>query len=166
MRNRLLAAMVLSALLVVTGACGSDDDEEGAADDTSATTAPAQPGGDHSEVTMKLDLKGGEEVPPGDPDGSGTADLRFDQNKNEVCYDIKVSNIGPPTASHIHKAPKGQAWPPVVTLEAAKIGQGEACVPTPHETIDEIVEKPDQFYVNVHTDEFKTGAVRAQLSKQ
>jgi hypothetical protein len=161
MRTRLLASMALSALVAITGACGDGEDA-----DTASQTATGT-GETHEAATLKADLKGGaEEVPnPGDPDGTGTADVKLDQNKNEVCYDIKVENIAAPAAAHIHKGAKGAAGPVVVTFDPAKIGQGEACVPSDHAVIDEIVGNPAGFYVNVHTADFQGGAVRGQLEK-
>lgn len=162
MRTRLLAALAVSALLVLTGACGDDDDGDATADTPDITTEEAG-----ETVALKTDLKGGaEEVPnPGDPDGSGKAEVQLHPGRDEVCYEIEVENIAPAAAAHIHRGAKGASGPPVVTFDHSKIGQGEACVPSERTVIDEIAANPGNFYVNVHTGDFGGGAVRGQLEK-
>ena len=163
MRTRLLAALALSALLTLTGACGDDDDGgDPTADTPDITTEEAG-----ETVALKADLKGGaEEVPnPGDPDGSGNAEVKIDQAKNEVCYDIEVENIAAPTAAHIHQGAQGASGGIVVTFDHTKIGQGESCVPSDSAVLDQIVANPGNFYVNVHTGDFPGGSVRGQLAK-
>ena len=161
MRTRLLAAIALAGLLALSGACGDDDDED--AGDTTETTAEASDSDDL--VTMKTDLKGGaEEVPnPGDPDGSGKAEVTLDKGKNEVCYEIEVENIAAPSASHIHQGAKGASGGIVVTFDHTKIGQGKSCVASDKAVLDQIAANPANFYVNVHTGDFPGGAVRGQL---
>ena len=163
MRTRLLAAMALSALLVLTGACGDDDDDGDATADIPDITAEEA----GETVALTSDLKGGaEEVPnPGDPDGSGKAEVEIGQSKNEICYEIEVENIAAPTASHIHQGAKGASGGVVVTFDHTKIGQGRACVPSEKAVLDQIVANPGNFYVNVHTGDFPGGSVRGQLAK-
>src|SRR5688572_3191903 len=49
-------------------------------------------------------LTGAAEVPgPGDPDGAGTATIRLNQGKKQVCYELSVSNIAAATLAHIHR---------------------------------------------------------------
>jgi hypothetical protein len=51
-------------------------------------------------------LTGAAEAPgPGDPDGSGTADLRVNPGAARICVDLAVQGIEPATAAHIHRAP-------------------------------------------------------------
>src|ERR1051325_6847307 len=62
-------------------------------------------------------LTGAAEVPPADPDGSGTATITLNYGQSQVCWEITVSNIAlPATAAHIHVAPVGVAGPVVVPL--------------------------------------------------
>ena len=39
---------------------------------------------------------------PGDPDGSGSAQVTLNQGRGEVCFDITVNDIVAATAPHIH----------------------------------------------------------------
>jgi hypothetical protein len=112
-------------------------------------------------------LTGAAEVPgPGDSDGSGTAELTLNPGQEEVCFALEVSGIAPAFASHIHRGTATEAGPVVVTLAPPPTsGSSQACVPAPRDLINEIIQNPDGFYVNVHNADFPAGAVRGQLSK-
>ena len=110
-----------------------------------------------------VQLTGAAERPrPGDPDGSGTAVLRVNPGQGRICYTIAVSNIGTVVGAHIHRAPPTAAGPIVVPLNPPV---GEGCVAVERALAMEIIRNPESFYVNVHTTEFKPGAVRGQLSR-
>jgi hypothetical protein len=56
----------------------------------------------------------------GDPDGTGTAELRINPGQGEVCFTISVANIGAAGTSvraHIHAAPAGSNGSIVVPLQ-------------------------------------------------
>jgi hypothetical protein len=105
---------------------------------------------------------------PGDPDGSGTASLRFNPGQGEVCFELTVSNIGlPATGAHIHVGTETEAGDVVVPLDPAPDASGSAsgCVSADPALIQAIMQNPEGYYVNVHNEEFPDGAVRGQLSK-
>ncbi|SRR6266498_2396981 len=112
-------------------------------------------------------LSGAAEVPPADPDGSGTAMITLNYGQSQVCWEITVSNITlPATASHIHEAPVGVAGPVVVPLSAPDAsGFSSGCATVDRGLIKDIIQHPEEYYVNVHSTEFPGGAVRGQLSK-
>jgi hypothetical protein len=122
-------------------------------------------GGGGEVHTFSTDMSGAEEVPgPGDPDGTGTATITLDPSQGEVCFELTVSNIEPATAAHIHVAPVGEAGPVVVPLEPPTDGSSSGCVSdVDRALIQNIIQNPDQYYVNVHNEEFPDGAVRGQL---
>jgi hypothetical protein len=123
-----------------------------------ATTA-ALAGGRPLEAT----LLGANEVPgPGDPDGSGHADVTLNQGQGEVCFDITVQDIDPVTNAHIHVGAAGVSGPVVVGFNPAVNGLS-GCVPADAELIKTIRKNPAGYYVNVHTSTFPGGAVRGQL---
>ena len=111
-------------------------------------------------------MTGAAEVPgPGDPDGSGTAVLRLNRGRGEICYELTVSGIVPATAAHIHVAPAGVAGPVVVPLVPPTSGSSSACATVDRELIKAIAQNPENYYVNVHNAEYPAGAVRGQLLK-
>jgi hypothetical protein len=114
---------------------------------------------------LSAQLTGPVEVPPGDPDGSGTATFTVNPGLAEVCWDIQVQNITlPATAAHIHAAPVGVAGPIVVPLTAPDAtGMSSGCTDVDRSLAIAIVSDPAAYYVNVHNVDFPTGAVRGQL---
>jgi hypothetical protein len=113
---------------------------------------------------------GPNEVPgPGDPDGSGVAQVWLNQGQGSVCWFISVENITlPATAAHIHPGAAGSAGSPVVDLGAPGAdGTSSGCTEDVDPAlIKDIRQNPQNYYVNVHTlPGFGPGAVRGQLSK-
>lgn len=115
---------------------------------------------------MTASMTGSQEVPgPGDPDGSGTAEITIVDATDNVCWDLNVRDIAPATAAHIHRGATGVDGPPVVTLDAPSDGSNEGCTAAPGSLADEIEANPAAFYVNVHNTEYPNGAIRGQLSR-
>lgn len=111
-------------------------------------------------------LTGEAEVPgPGDPDGTGEVVLRLNVGRGEICYQLNVRDIAPATAAHIHEGPADVAGPVVIGLEPPTDGSSSACVAADRDEIKEILQDPEDYYVNVHNADYPAGAVRGQLSK-
>ena len=117
-------------------------------------------------------LSGAEEVDAqgnpnqGDPDGSGTASLRLNSGREEICFTLQWEDIEPPHAAHIHRAPAGVNGPVVVPLFGAPSTfpvSHKGCVPASRALVKEIRRNPSAFYVNVHNQPFPGGALRGQL---
>ena len=120
----------------------------------------------HSARKLKATLTGSAEVPgPGSAEGSGTATLTLNAGKNQICYELAVSNMGTATAAHIHSGAADVAGPVVVMLTAPASGTSKDCATVDREKILEILKNPAGYYVNVHSAEFPNGAVRGQLTK-
>ncbi len=140
-----LVVMALVALFAVVGVVGAADQ-----------------GGRPLTAT----LLGANEVPrPGDPDGTGTATLTVNPGQGEICYELSVSGIDPASAAHIHEAPAGLAGPVVVGLTAPTSGSSSGCVPIDRVEAIDIIQNPENYYVNVHNAAFPGGALRGQLEK-
>jgi hypothetical protein len=103
----------------------------------------------------------------GDLDGIGTATVTLNYGQGMVCWEITVSGITlPATAAHIHEAPVTAPGPVVIPLSAPdESGFAEGCVSASREEIKEIIQHPEEYYVNVHNTDFPAGALRGQLSK-
>lgn len=105
-------------------------------------------------------LSGSEVVPPADPDGSGFASVRLNPGQGRVCWDIKFEDIGEPTRAHIHKAPFGVNGGVVVGLST-----GSGCTDGVDQAlIEDIIDNPEMYYVQLHNPEFLGGVIRGQLS--
>ena len=117
-------------------------------------------GGGAPRVTT---LSGAEEVPgPGDPDGSGFASIHLNVGQQRVCWEVSFSDIATPFAAHIHAAPAGSAGGVVVPLSPVESG----CTSAHPGLIQDIMDFPEQYYVNVHNADFPPGAIRGQLSNR
>ena len=148
MRSYLAVAALLGVALV---AC-DDDDEDFVGPELTTLTAT---------MTGALEVPG-----PGDADGAGTVEITLDDDSNEVCWDIDVTNLTlPAVAAHIHTGATGVSGDPVVTLTPPDATGGvTGCVDASDDVVDDIIANPSGFYVNVHTSDFTDGAIRGQLA--
>ena len=85
-------------------------------------------------ATLAVTMNGIQEVPgPGDPDGSGTVEVRVTPGTRQVCWNLYARGIDPATGAHIHRGAAGTApnVPFVLALttpDAAGRSQGCASV--------------------------------------
>jgi len=111
-------------------------------------------------------LRVASEVPgPGDPDGSGTARVTVNARKEELCYELTVTNIEPATMAHVHVGGVDVAGPVVRGLTPPATGASSGCAPISRELAIAILTDPANYYVNVHNAPYPAGAIRGQLSK-
>jgi hypothetical protein len=129
-------------------------------------TAVAQGTPPHNgPFAMSASLSGGSEVPgPGDWDGFGFARVTIDLATGELCYRLSVARVDDISASHIHIGAAGEAGPVVVPLDPPVSGLSSGCTPVGSELAAAIVSNPAGYYVNVHSAENPSGAVRGQLA--
>lgn len=114
-----------------------------------------QKGGNSLHAT----LSGSVEVPKGDPDGTGTAEVKI--TGTMVCWEIKASKVGTLVAAHIHKGRAGVAGPVVVPF--GKTYKSKGCVKASRAVAGAIKKNPSAYYVNVHNAKYPAGALRGQL---
>lgn len=166
MRKMVLFTFVLAVTILAFGNLAGAQDAQSPAKDVKSDAKMAK-----SDAKMMMDghmmtatLTGAAEVPgPGDTDGSGTASVTLNHDKGEVCWDIMVKDISKPTAAHIHAGAAGASGGVKVPFKASADGTWKGCATADKAVIKEIMDNPANFYVNVHNDEFKAGAVRGQL---
>src|SRR5262249_35407664 len=98
--------------------------------------------------------------------GSATAQLQLNPQQQEICYVIRVSGIQfPATAAHIHRGAVGTNGPVVVSLTSPNAqGVAVGCAHASGDLILAIMQRPADYYVNVHNAHYPEGAVRGQLS--
>ena len=120
---------------------------------------------------LSTTLTGDEVSPgPGDPDATGRVELRLNQGKRRICFDLSWESIdGTVSLGHIREAPRGVLGETVVSLfQGAFRGTDSVsdCVSADRSVIKEIRKHPSDYYVAVHsTPDFAGGAIRGQLSK-
>ena len=118
-----------------------------------------------STSDLSASLSGADEVPgPGDPDGAGDATVSL-VGDDLICATVHVRGTSKPTAAHIHHAADGVAGPIVVMLPTPIFNSSTGCMTIDSTLYDQIKASPSSFYVNVHTGDFPSGAVRGQLAQ-
>ena len=126
-------------------------------------SAAAADGGRRFTIT----LTGAAEVPgPGDPDGSGTAVLWLNPGQEEVCWEIQVSAITlPASGAHIHVGTASEFGAILVHLSRPDAsGFSSGCTTVDRDVIKAIIQSPENYYVNAHTQPlYGAGAIRGQL---
>ena len=121
--------------------------------------------GQVQRARLQVTMTGLQEVPgPGDPDGTGTAEVRVNVPDGEVCWDLYARQIEPATAAHIHRGGAGTAGPPVVTLTTPDAaGRSQGCATVDPAVAGALAMQAFSFYVNVHTAAHPAGAIRGPL---
>jgi hypothetical protein len=153
-KSRLVLALLVSTTAGVVTLAGS---QAQAHDPAPAAAGP---------VFLAADLRGGNEVPPADPDGRAAVVVRI--QGNQVGFALAWRGIAAPTAAHIHIGAAGTnggvkvgffagALPANITAVTGSVTAADTTV------LDAIVANPAGFYANIHTSEFPGGAVRGQL---
>lgn len=116
--------------------------------------------------TYNATLTGAQEVGPGDPDGSATAEVTVADKIDQICYDIGyIRNLDTITAAHIHRGARGVDGPPVLTLKRANEGGFKGCDTAPEWVQDAVENNFTGYYVNIHTTAYPNGAIRGQLGR-
>lgn len=116
------------------------------------------------ETKFTANLTAGEEVPPSNSSGSGTADITWNSDTKELSWSIEFSGLtGPATAAHFHgPAAKGEnagVAVPIDDIESPSEGMATL-------TDEQAAQLADgKWYVNVHTDAFPNGEIRGQVMK-
>lgn len=110
-----------------------------------------------------------------DMDGRGTAHVTVNVGQGRLCWNlVGLSNLDPLIASHIHEAPSDRAGPirisffhfgEPIDLEGCTEVPGTTLHPFDRARLQDIIQNPQNYYVNIHTSAFPPGAIRGQLGK-
>jgi len=116
-----------------------------------------------AETVLTATLAGSAET---DADGTGSATITLDPAAGTACWELSVENIEPVTQSHIHVGAAGVSGDVVVPLDVDGFeGTSDGCTEGVDATVlQEIIDDPAGYYVNIHTADFPGGAIRGQLA--
>jgi hypothetical protein len=105
-------------------------------------------------------LSGAEEVPPAGTSGSGSGSFRI-KDDGSISGSVTTKEVKG-TMAHIHMGAKGSNGPVIVPLtkngDTYSVPEGRTLTEAQVQAF-----KAGNLYVNVHSDRFKGGEVRAQL---
>ncbi len=119
---------------------------------------------EQTSTTYTAELKGANEVGPGDRNASGTAEISFADELKRVCWDLNdLAGLAPITGAHIHRGAAGVDGPVVLAMSQATEGGWRGCSNDTAWVQRAFDEGLSNYYVNVHTAEFPKGAIRGQL---
>jgi hypothetical protein len=133
------------------------------------TAAPSSAG--ESSVSRSIELDGRNLLlPDGDPNGTGFLEMELNAVEGTICFDLLVDKIATPTDAHIHRI-EGLVRPgPIaaVLFSGNTINQDEftGCTNAPPEVIRDMVENPENYYVDVHNAAFPDGAIGGRLIEE
>ncbi len=114
---------------------------------------------------LKAELKGDGTIDT-DSDGTGTAAFTLNQGRGQLCFNVTWSGLSTVSGLHIHAAATGAVVVALDTDTDLTDGNAKGCVNgIAKNVIKAIRQHPEQYYVNVHTDEFAAGAIRGTLHK-
>lgn len=96
----------------------------------------------------------------GAPNGWGLAVLRLDLDKKKLCYAIHVSGIAlPMTAAHVHFGNGSVA----IDLQIKQGSSADGCVDAEPALMQQILNNPGSYFVNIHNDPFPSGILSGRL---
>lgn len=129
-----------------------------------AAASPVAEGGRKfaTVLTGQAEIDGGLET--ADMDGTGTALIYVNHGQRRVCWEfVGLANLDTLVGAHIHEAPVDESGPVRVPLGTDMTG----CTPTnlDRARLIDIIQNPQDYYVNIHTNVYPAGAIRGQLHK-
>jgi CHRD domain len=121
------------------------------------TSCPSGDGQTNQGVRLSANLQ-----PVQGASGSGTATVTIRLGLSRLCHTLTVSGLVGVDAAHIHRHPSGEV---VVPLTTPTTGTSSGCGTVEKSLLQEIVQSPGAFYVNVHTASHPTGQVQGDLTR-
>jgi hypothetical protein len=114
-------------------------------------------------VIMKAEMNGESGVPPTTSKGTGLVTATFDTNNKKLSWTGSYKDLsGPATAAHFHFGELGKNGSVEIPISPSTSPlEGSATL-----TDDQATELlSGKWYVNIHTDAYKAGEIRGQLTK-
>jgi Cu/Zn superoxide dismutase len=113
---------------------------------------------------LSASLNGANEKPrAGDAKGTGEATVTV--KGDQICYKLSIKDLKPAMAAHIHKGGADAAGPVAMALKPPDANGNSSGCSNDAKLAKDLVAHPGDYYVNVHTAQYKAGAIRGQLSK-
>ena len=164
MRSRLL---IPSLAIVLIGAAGCGSSSSSSSSSKTSASASTSAGAKVKKALSKtyvFKMTGPAETPAGAPSGTAKAVVTLSTKTDKVCWTFKsLSGVTHPTFAHIHVAPAGKSGNIVVPLSTGSKFLTKGCVPASATVISAIAANPHNYYVNIHSQQYPSGAIRAQL---
>jgi hypothetical protein len=160
MRHRKIGTLMLALLIGAALSIGV------AAGDAKKKHSSANGWGVATVLSGKNEISADGKKRAGDSDGFGVFAATTEAGK--LCYALAVGGLDTPVAAHIHQAKRNKNGPVVIPLTQPPTGDpgaSSACITPDPALLAAIRKHPNRYYVNVHTEAFRDGAIRGQLKK-
>ena len=148
MRNKLLIAACLLFTLAILNACNKDDEN-------SSPTI----------TNFSGILSGANETPANASTATGTANFSYKTSTRILSGTVTYSGMTA-VAAHIHKGEAGVPGDVVFALGESPLTSPINFTSPPLDATQEADLMNNLYYVNIHSDAFPGGEIRAQLTKQ
>lgn len=177
MRSKLLIASLAVAVIGAAGCGSSSSSSSSTSTSTPASSTASTPASTGTTTkpavakvkkavsrTYALKLTGAAETPAGAPSGTAKAVVTLSTKLGKVCWTFEsLSGVSSPTFAHIHVGAAGTSGNIVLPLSTGTTFLTKGCVPASATLISSIAANPHHYYVNIHSNQYPGGAVRAQL---
>lgn len=99
--------------------------------------------------------------------GGGTFVARSNIGQGRICWSLTVTGLSDVTAAHIHylNGPLATQIAVPLTLPNPFTGSATGCATVLRALVKQILVHPENFYVNVHTTTYPSGAISGTLAK-
>jgi hypothetical protein len=99
--------------------------------------------------------------------GSGSFVARSNSGQARICWKLTVAGLADVTAAHIHyrTGPNADQIAVPLTLPTPFLDTATGCSDAARALVKQILARPGDFYVNVHTVTYPTGAIAGTLKK-
>ena len=111
-------------------------------------------------------FSGDQVVPgPGDSDGPGGVFVSLGTKTGTLCFFADTANVSTPLiVVHLHRGPRGQQGEVVVDLHGPSTDPDvSGCLTLERELVKDISRNRENYYMDMHNEQFPSGALRAQL---
>jgi hypothetical protein len=153
--------LVGAAAALVAGLAGCESSGPGAGAEAHGAAIPAALS--RPTEIYRVRLSGAAETPRGPAYGGGVAVIAF-HGDSRVCWRFAhLRGFTHPTSAQIQLGTNGQAGQSVIALSAGPRLHHQGCVSVSAALSRRIRARPTGYYVNVHSQQYPRGVVRAQL---
>ena len=170
---RVRAALPLLFVAAVLASCGTSGSTTAGTspvaldDGDGSSSGQASAVGDGATSRLSADLTGAAEVPgPGDPDATGRATVVVEPGSSQLCYRIEVTGVQGVDGTSLHEGDPGEQGAVVLGLDPPDGGAVEGCATADSSLLQRMGRSPQEYYLNIRTDEHPDGALRGQLAPQ
>jgi hypothetical protein len=98
--------------------------------------------------------------------GDGASSRLSADGRSQLCYRIEVTGVTGVDGTSLHEGDAGARGAVVLGLDPPAGGSVEGCVTADSALLEHVGRSPQEYYVNVRSEDHPDGALRGQLAAQ